>query len=630
MKKCLKFSLISITVLVALIFCIPQNNFKVYASEYSYTADVVTDYDTTFLNGISSVDSVNFDYKLYEYHRFDGGIPININFLTTQSLNLLSTSSSYYFKLILLQLNYYDTVNYSSDCFNCSIVFRGNFYLSSYDTSSILKTYRINGSLDAIVVSDIFVCATDITPDAGFYNVSSSLHSDTQSFRNISINDSSLSDYLDMNSATNYQYNFSQFADVFDYSSGSNCVSFNEFCVKACNSKYDNEFAFYSGGLQNYNNNDLSPFRFCFLTTDGGTLKTTKIDTDYFSYNLHTNYYASLNNYTLKEYTVSRKLIIKNFEIKVNRPVYRTENTLVIYNYDYDCAVSSISSVEYALSKNGDTYKAKYTGSVPNSTTIGFVCEELQNRLYDEYIYIYLTFNNNQVDFSNTGQFSLGFDFNFSRFYEPLVIDTSSDFDSYGLPSLNKPNHWYDFGGWIDYATKWVFFYNPIVKPVSKVIGSIFSMLVVCVKFLVDLPLGGFVLSFIGFMVFYKLLSAFMPSFSPKSVVNLTTNVFEKTSSSYKEQKELERQKQELARYNHDKRYRDYKNGNSIRKELIERERFNNKWEDFANGTMFQKRQMAQSSHKDRYKKYKQKSKKKKYVDSEISSFYDNMIGWED
>lgn len=530
MKKCLKFGLISITVLVALIFCIPQNNFKVYASEYSYTADVVTDYDTTFLNGISSVDSVNFDYIMHYQFSYPQPLPFKIIIDCGNTFPYLSN-----FTTLGIRLNPYQYIDYDIVDFNCSLLLHGEFSVVLFDYGYA----EITGVLSKVIITDCFFDVDRSNWCDPFPYCNNSNSNAHISYRRFCDNSSKLSSYVDFNSETNYIYDLSSIIEYDFNSLTQNVIDF--FTLKG------NDCFFTSNILE-----DISSFGLDFYSTSNGSGRWNAISKNshyYFTCDFYlTN--ANMSNYTFViDYS---SLLLRNFEIKVNRPVYRTENTLVIYNYDYDCAVSSISSVEYALSKNGDTYKAKYTGSVPNSTTIGFVCEELQNRLYDEYIYIYLTFNNNQVDFSNTGQFSLGFDFNFSRFYEPLVIDTSSDFDSYGLPSLKKPKKLTDIGGWIDYATKWVFFYNPIVKPVSKVIGSIFSMLVVCVKFLVDLPLGGFVLSFIGFMVFYKLLSAFMPSFSPKSVVNLTTNVFEKTSSSYREDARIQREKQEMAREQHE------------------------------------------------------------------------------
>ena len=74
-------------ILSALLLCITpfftiQNDNSLYVSAYDnvheYTANISTDYATTFLEGIDNVESVNFDYLLYYSISYPVPIPFKI------------------------------------------------------------------------------------------------------------------------------------------------------------------------------------------------------------------------------------------------------------------------------------------------------------------------------------------------------------------------------------------------------------------------------------------------------------------------------------------------------------------------------------------------------------------------
>ena len=464
-----------------------------YDNTYTYNASISTEYDTTFLNGITSVESVSFDYKRYCRYDYNGGVPVSITLSSYGSLKS-SYNQNYDFIQIALRRNKQVTRHY--DVFDYNISIFGDFNLKSYSNGNNFYDYVFTGKMTSFLFTDFYLQSTSNNP-LPYVNAGSGVES-SQSYYS---NDSDLDSYLDFDSSTNYTYVFDDL-DI-DYSTVSYSLPILEFLenvtVKGSNS------GFYSG----FYPSDYDIY-VAFRRTGSSTWESTDFNAyNYFNYNIRCEYYSGVDNYTLKSYNIVDKLFIENFECIINRPVSRLETTLVLYNYDYDCAISHISSIEYALSKDNNLYKAKYNGGLPNSSYIGVTCESLQNRLYDKYIYLYLTFNNNGVD-CQAGSFSLGFDFNFSKYYEPYVIE-SNVLTRYSSPDLNKPEHWYDFGGWIRYAFVWCIFYNPVTGKAAQFIYSIFSLIVSVFKFILGFEFGAFVTGYIGFIILINLMAYFIP-----------------------------------------------------------------------------------------------------------------------
>ena len=479
---------------------------RIFDNSYNYNAEISTTYDTTFLNGISTIECVSFGYNYYFRYVYDIPIPLEfvIYYDDWYDLTFLELDT------FCIRLNGNSPLLFDSECFNFNIMLKGEIVSPGSVYSKIDKTgtkeitgYIFNCKISEIIFTDLYldpsISSNSLTPYASYDGVvTSRIYSDSSK---------ELSSYLDMDSSTNYFYSLDDFVNL-DYEFSSIFRYLEEFVNPK---KIGNGFGFSSGILGDY-------YKYVEIVYGANNSYTTHsfISQDNLEYYFLTDY----NQLEFKKYTPTienEHLVLKDFEIIVNRPVYRTENTLVFYNYDYDSAISSIDSVRYSLGKNNglgfDEYVVNYNGNIPNETMIAFECKDIQNRLYDEYIYIYITFPNNIINInSNFKGFSLGFDFNFSRYYEPLVLDDNISFSNYSFPPLNKPKNWWDFGGWIGYGISYFFFYSPVVSPITKVIIPFIDLIIGLCKFLLNLPLGQFILGYIGFMVFYKLVGSLMPN----------------------------------------------------------------------------------------------------------------------
>jgi len=509
-------------ILSALLLCITpffaihsDNDLKVYASynnTYNYTAEISTNYPTTFLEGIDSVESVNFDYLMYYSINYPTPIPFKILMDCGNNFGYQGA-----FNLLCFQMSRYDYVDYDYRGLTNSLLIWGNFRVNTYDYGYA----SITGTISKVVFTDCYVDAIANGLNNPFPYCDYTSQYSCTTYRNYSCSSEDLSQFLDMNSETNFNFDYQSMLTYVNQSSLYNIIDF--FTLK--------QRDMYCGNLLDC----VSSFHFSFH--NGGTYSANTISSNshyFFSMNL------SFNTATYSDYDyeiIESGCVIKDFEIIVNKPVIRLDNTLVLYNYNYDCAISSISSIEYCLSKDNDLYKAKYTGSLPNNKFIGVVSGELQNRIYDEYIYIYLTFNGNKVNFDSVGNFALGFDFNFSRYYEPFVIK-GSELNNYNLPTLNKPDDWHDFGGWIRYGFVWFIFYNPVIAPISKFIVSIFGVFINVFKFILGFELGAFLLAFIGFIIIYNLFVSISPIQSAWKGVGAIDNELDNYRDDYRKYKE--------------------------------------------------------------------------------------------
>lgn len=483
-----------------------------FDNEYNYSAELSTDYSTTFLEGIKSIESVNFGY--YNYYDIILNQSVGFNFIveTSTPLNLPSYHNNLpSLKGLLLRLNQFGYIDNSADCFKYNVLILGDFSCTASSNSGSYK-YRFGsmGSCNRIVISNMnldFNNTNNILP-----YVSRNYYENSLRYSNCS---SDLNSFIDLDSNTNFNFSSEK---LFDGSSinGQNIFSFIDKLL------FTNDVNYLDSGLICcYGSNNMPSISFNVLNKDG-YIHTTTINSlnNSFSYRFFLSNY--FNRYDTSKIIVNKKLIIDDFEFVINRPSERLENTLVLYNYDYDCAISSISSIKYALDRNNCLYSATYNGLLPNNRYIAVESKGLQNRLYDNYVYLYLNFNNNIIDFSEN-TFSLGFDFNFSRYYEPFVI-VSNDLITYDLPPLNKPYNWFDFGGWINYGFIWLIFYSPIISPISQFIVAIFGLLINSLRFILGFNLGSFILSFIGFIMLYN----FFVSISPIQKIGKGINILDK------------------------------------------------------------------------------------------------------
>lgn len=536
MKQSFKtLGLICLTLILTLsVFCLNSVGivYGASANTYEYNANVVENYDTTFLNGIESVDSVKFDYYSYFHYHFTDAQTVSGALESYRSIS--SSDFCGNTSIIGFKYNISDYINYDTNSANTlNFMLYGKFVITqnSYKspaTNSTMYRYSFTGTCTDFYVTDFFFSFNNNI----FQYASINYKASPRSFVST---DTNLSDYLDFNSETNYSYDIStvlSFLNVLDnkdYNLLKNLQNGTGFSTGAM------RYAASTVQLwtkEYYSSSDIN--KYANLNTS--SIKATQspyADLNpyfWFSFRTDENFYQ-----TTGKYTVESKLYITNFIVTVNRPVERLENALVLYNYDYDNAISRVNHIEYALSKNGDKYVAKYDGKLPNSRFIGIVSEDLQNRIYDEYIYIYLTFDNNTIDISKLGTFSLGFDFNFSKYYEPFVIDTINVGD-YNLPILNKPRDWWDFGGWIMYAFVFILFYNPVVSTFAPYLTHFMALLYNSLTFITGFALGQFLFALIGFSILFGFFSSALPFKSvPKifdQVSNGTTKIIVKGGTS--------------------------------------------------------------------------------------------------
>lgn len=223
-----------------------------------------------------------------------------------------------------------------------------------------------------------------------------------------------------------------------------------------------------------------------------------------------------------------RKAVVENLEILINMPTYRTQNSLILYNYDYASTLSSVTKVKYRLLRDYNYYDVVYSGSIPNYKTIVIDNKNTNNITYSNYIYLNITCNSLPV--SNAGKVNFGFDFNFGNFVEPFpTISTDSStskFDRPALPTDLTPRlsvvktdtvPWFklDFHfpviNWIKYGFLWVLFYAPVIGDCTAFLYTFFGKFVSIFNVFISLPIGTFLVAFVTFMLCFKLFTYFVP-----------------------------------------------------------------------------------------------------------------------
>lgn len=422
--------------------------------------------------------------------------------------------------------------------------YRDVIFSANNDFEIYISSYRFIGNFDTLTVeeSDIF----------------------SRQFNQVFNND--LSSFVDMDSSTNFLLNS---IDLDFISSDSNKLSsYVGNLFKTTGSLFSNfpSFNITASELSSYNtfnSNDVEGFIY----------KGTSL-----VYNNYTNfaYLASVESVRLgSSGGVSNTFAYKfsDFYFLVDRPVYRTNNTLVFYNFDYTNFLYNVNSVTYQLQKGNDYYNVVYNGSLSNSYFVYISNTKVNNILFDNYIYVYLSFSDITNFYSsqtfatgeNNQSIPLGFDFNFTYYNEPLVSSNGSyNFD------FQKP-------GYVDMRFSLVPFYLPILEAVQNALifllfycpiisdilafihlDQFFGALFNIFSFetgnisLLGINMGSFIWVCISFLIFFNLLRSFMPILwgSGKEVYSdLTYN-----SRTYKAEIANEKKKESY------KKYKDKKN----------------------------------------------------------------------
>ena len=228
----------------------------------------------------------------------------------------------------------------------------------------------------------------------------------------------------------------------------------------------------------------------------------------------------TLSAFSFVEETVN----LSTFYFYIKKPIHRINNTLVIYNYDYIDFLDNVNSISYSLSKGNDLYVVDYQGNVPNTKYIYVYNNEIQNITFDEYIYLYMTFNNSTFVLDN-GRFflDLGFDFNFTYYTEPLVLNDGSYNYEFKKPaykdsrigfSIAPPQLHIPIEAWVYNAVIFLCFYCPIISDILgllKVNYFINSLMTVFTMF-VGSSIGQFVNACLCFLLFWGIMKSLLPS----------------------------------------------------------------------------------------------------------------------
>lgn len=237
-------------------------------------------------------------------------------------------------------------------------------------------------------------------------------------------------------------------------------------------------------------------------------------DVDVYSY-VNPFYYSSEINKPID----FLKLSIDEFFFFIHRPSYRVDNTLVIYNFDYYNLLYSVNNVTYQLQVNGDFYDIIYNGKFPNNYFNYFYNDTVANTIYDEYVSLYLSFDDN-VLVSENGSILLGFDFNFAFYVQPLVTSNGSynyTFDKPGyveMPFSLAPFHLPVLEA-VENCMIFLVFYCPLISDVLAFLhfDLFFGGLISIFDFILGSGVGDFVLGCLAFVIYWSILKMLFPVF---------------------------------------------------------------------------------------------------------------------
>lgn len=397
------------------------------------------------------------------------------------------------------------------------------------------------------------------------------------------------------------------------YGDGLDQVNFacNSGSGRICINFYTSTF-YDSGAIYDHSNRDYSSDFSAFLDMDSTTNQSCMLNYDYFgrdkkmffqiydyfahaqSYNLR----LDLSNYTLDKVLLKSvgqssfvdyssyfnyidrmsfanyfypsfesrdfKMQYSSLYFKVNRPVYRLNNSLIVYSYDYlSSIISSTNLVDYRLTRGEDEYDVRYwsENALPNERYYIFNNKELDNIIFDTYVLVWFM---DQMNVGKTYTMSAGdlryvegeglyydfcFDFNFVQYMNPLVAsDGSYNYDFEKPDYVDMPfslNPFYiPFLELVENAMIFLMFYCPIVSDIMEIlyldrfIGSLLNV----INFVLGSGIGQFILSCVAFFMFFSLIKTFMPI-----VYNATSYVVDNSQFGYN--MDMNRKEKRLDKY---------------------------------------------------------------------------------
>ena len=276
-----------------------------------------------------------------------------------------------------------------------------------------------------------------------------------------------------------------------------------------------------------------------------------------------TDYVGQVGNYLCNDVVAKTSSIkrtfslnIINFEVLIDMPTYRSQNSLLIYNYDYNSMLSNCSGVSYRLLRDSYYYDIVYNGTIPNKQVLVINNPNINNLTFSNYIYVKFNFDS-PVPIRNDGTVLTCFDFNFGNYVEPFpqvtVNSSEATFDRPDLPTDLTPRlnfektdtiPWFKISlyfpvvKYIEYAFIWLLFYCPVIGDCTAFLYTFFNKFLDIFNIVIELPLGTFIVSFICFILCFKLFSYFVPFLSNKTSVTVK-NISNKASNSIKSNKEF-------------------------------------------------------------------------------------------
>lgn len=488
-----------------------------YNETYNYTASVDSSYNSIDSYAIDSVESFNVEQ----------GEVIKLSFTTTVGdLAFLYFSGLYGFGNVFSQTSMY--FNARDNTSIMLIAKTGTFYFAPYSAGGYIALGK--GSFD------LYFC----------YNVDCSVNGSTPIFQ------PKLYDYIggytsivDMVADTNFSIGFNSlgyFEQILPNSFYTEVLkmSFNQQVPRTFSTSYES-----TGNVVFGSRSFNSSFYMCNFSTLNNYVDSSTVNNNY-GYNLY--------------------FVYDTIVVNVYRPVYRVNNTLILYIYDYLSLPQYINSLSYSLSRNNDLYYVHYNGVVPNNYFDYFYNNDIQNTLFDEYITVTFDFNVSQLipihidnnDFSY--YLPCGFDFNFTYYAEPL--NSSNGIYSY---TFQKPGYvamefslspfYIPVLEMVENALIFLIFYCPIISDIldllhmSEFLGGLITVL----NYYTTGVLGSFLTALISFFIFYSLFKMLMPR-AISSGVSVGREALDNSQMVYnarrnKQDKKLAKEQQKEVRY---------------------------------------------------------------------------------
>ena len=358
----------------------------------------------------------------------------------------------------------------------------------------------------------------------------------TSSYQNRLINND-FEPLIDMKSSTSYTFNIS---DIFGYSP----------LMQHISRYYTNDNPYTGSVGAEVNTNST-----CYYRNEASSSRTTISNCSFYSAD-----FGVFNQYTKVSKTLD--YFFNDFFFYIQKPSYRVDNTFFIYNYSYDESLNSFSSLTYQLRKDDKYYNVSYNGTVPNSKYMAFNCDDINNIIFDEYIYVDFKFTDNKfnpydygfTDENQTFTFTLGFDMNFVYYTEPLVATNGVYNFNFEKPSyvsadiefsIVPPHLSLPVLAWVENAFIFLFFYCPIISDIISLLhfDLFFGALIDIIDIYTSSLIGDFVLGCIGFILFYGILKTLLPT-----VVVFTQSVYEDSQTSFN--RKARKEEKQKAKYN--------------------------------------------------------------------------------